>query len=333
MDVKQVAGVPTHVYSLSNSEGSSDAGPDCQPPLAVIIPGSPGMGHFYVPFASRLFQLGQGKYDVAVVSHAGHSPGHYKNTTDYGRAQRKENIPKGVESSDTINSESECSHQDCTTDWYSLQDQIEHKLVFIEQELKTRKSLILIGHSIGCWMILKMLPRLDPAKICRVFLLFPTIEKMALTPNGQSFTSYLWTSLRIPFTGLVWMASKLIPYGLKKIVVDRHFSTTPREHLDHMTQGVINIDEKSTYNILKMAKQEMAEVVEPPFDVIDENIDKITLYYGEGDKWNVASCYEDMTARYPDKDVHICKFDHAFVECASNEVAEFVQSKIISVNS
>ena len=39
-----------------------------------------------------------------------------------------------------------------------------------------------------------------------------------------------------------------------------------------ITQGVMNIDEKSMYNILQMAKQEMSEVVEPPLKAIDENI-------------------------------------------------------------
>ena len=59
----EVDGVPTHVFSLE-ATAENDT-------LLYIIPGSPGMGHFYIPFASRLFQLGKGAYDVSVVSHAG----------------------------------------------------------------------------------------------------------------------------------------------------------------------------------------------------------------------------------------------------------------------
>ena len=70
MEVTDIDGVPTHVFSLEASRGNDS--------LLYIIPGSPGMAHFYVPFATRLFQLGGGAYDVSVVSHAGHSPGVYK---------------------------------------------------------------------------------------------------------------------------------------------------------------------------------------------------------------------------------------------------------------
>ena len=64
-----MGGVPTHVLSLRNDP----AGDEAKVPLVVIVPGSPGMGHFYLPFAHKLFDLGEGRYDVSVVSHAGHS--------------------------------------------------------------------------------------------------------------------------------------------------------------------------------------------------------------------------------------------------------------------
>ena len=173
-----------------------------------------------------------------------------------------------------------------------------HKLAFIEEEGKAR---VLIGHSIGCWMILQMLRRMNTARIAKVFLLFPTIEKMGVTPNGRSMLSYLWSSLRKPFTGLVWLSSRLIPNVVKESVLSVHFDTTPRHNLQSIMQGVMNIDEKSMYNILQMAKQEMSVFVEPPLRAIDENIDKIVFYYGVGDNWNVESCYRDMASRYPGK--------------------------------
>ena len=264
------------------------------------------------------------KYDVSVVSHAGHSPGHYKveNSLD---SYRTAHVPL-----EALASESE-GDSGVATDWYTLQDQIAHKLAFLEHELHSRSSIILVGHSIGCWMILNLLPHLDSAKVKKVFMLFPTIEKMSLTPNAQSFTSYLWTSLRKPFTGLVWMASRLVPHGIKQVILYRYFHTTPSEHLDHIVQGVVGIDERSMYNILKMANQEMDEVVEPPLQVINDNVDKIVFYYGVGDRWNVDSCYTDMADRYPNNEVHLCKrgIHHAFVECSSNEMADFVHSKLI----
>jgi xanthine dehydrogenase/oxidase len=314
MEEKVVAEVPTHVLSLSGVPHREDI--NSKPPLLVIIPGSPGMGHFYVPFASKLFDLGLGRYDVSVVSHAGHSPGHYKGLANHEAPE--ENMRGGLSLQQQ-------------RDWYSLEDQITHKLAFIEKEGEGRDSIVLIGHSIGCWMILHMLQRMDTKRIAKIFLLFPTIEKMSASPNGQSMLQYLWSWLRKPFTGLVWLSSRFIPNLVKEKVLSMHFHTTPREHLQPIVQGVINIDEKSIYNILQMAKQEMSEVNDLPLHSIDRNVDKISFYYGVGDNWNMETSYRDMAARFPGKDVHLCEqnIQHAFVECSSDEMAEYVHSKLL----
>ena len=143
--------------------------------LLYIIPGSPGMGHFHVPFATKLFQLGGGTYDVSVVSHAGHSPGVYKQ----------------------LASEQE-------RDWFSLEDQVDHKLTFLQETAPNKASLYLVGHSIGCHVILKMLKHVAPSRVKKIILLFPTIEKMAITPNGIAQCP-LFSTLRSPFTAAVWL--------------------------------------------------------------------------------------------------------------------------------
>ena len=290
MEVTDVDGVPTHVFSLE-AAAENDT-------LLYIIPGSPGMGHFYIPFATRLFQLGKGAYDVSVVSHAGHSPGFYKQPDDEGR------------------------------DWYNLEDQIAHKLAFIEERTRHKKSLYLIGHSIGCYMILKMLNHIVPSRVKKAFFLFPTIEKMASTPNGIAQRP-LFTTLRLPFTGVVWLAGG-IPEIVRKQILRRWFYSAPHEHVDHICRAVMNIDSKSIYNILSMAEQEMNEVIELPIDIIREHIDKLVFYYGDSDRWNVESCYKDMAERFPGNDINLCSsgHSHAFVISSSDPMAEYVYDKL-----
>ena len=293
MQVEDVNGVPTHVFTLKSSVRNQT--------LLLVVPGSPGMGHFYIPFATRLFQRGNGAYDVSVVSHAGHSPG-------FARPE-----PSGEAGS---------------RNWYDLDDQIDHKMAYIEQQAADKDTLYLVGHSIGCYMILKMLKQITPEKVKKVILLFPTIEKMALTPNCKSFLP-LFTTFRYLFTGTVWLLS-YFPDIVRRFVVGQYFYTTPLEHLEHITLATMNIDGKSIHNILCMANQEMQEVADLPEQIIRENIDKLVFYYGIGDKWNVESCYEDMAKRFPGKDVNLCKkgYPHSFVETSSVEVAEFVFSKL-----
>lgn len=310
MQVEFINGIPTHVLSLRNDDKCSLNSPTTNNSLLLIVPGSPGMGHFYIPFATKLFQLGEGTYEVAVVSHAGHSPGHVK--------------PASTEQDGY---ESQAEIYSSAKDWYSLEDQIAQKMAFLQKHDK-KDSLYLVGHSIGCWMILQMLRQLDPFRVKKVVLLFPTVERMSATPNGQRLAS-LFTTWRTPFTGLVWLLS-CVPDWLRRYILSWYFHTTPGDHLQHVTQATLNIDSKSMHNILCMADQEMKVVVEPPLDVIDQNIDKIVFYYGSEDKWTLASCYEDMKSRHPDKDINLCTYGypHAFVEYASIEMAEFVFSRL-----
>ena len=294
MEVADVNGIPTHVFSLQSTAGNKA--------LFYIVPGSPGMGHFYVPFATRLFHLGKGAYDVSVVSHAGHSPGVYRQPDEEGR------------------------------DWYCLEEQIAHKLAYIEERAPNKESLYLVGHSIGCYMILKMLKHLAPSRIKKIFFLFPTIEKMGVTPNGRSQRP-LFTTLRSPFTGAIWLTSSL-PEFLKQPLLRRWFYTTPPDHVDYMCRAIMNIDNKSIHNILCMAEQEMNEVQELPVDIIREHIDKSVFYYGVGDRWNVESCYTDMAERFPGKDINLCTsgHSHAFVISSSDSMADYVFSKLPEEN-
>ena len=318
MNVEDINGIPTHVFSL---KADHYAGPR-NSSLLLVVPGSPGMGHFYIPFATKLFELGRGRYDVAVVSHAGHSPGHIRPSKV--EPLRPKDAPNRATASHV--SAEERSHGD--KDWYSLEDQIAHKLEYIRKHASSKDSLFLVGHSIGSWMILQMLQKLEPSRVKKIALLFPTIERMGITPNGQKLAP-LFSTLRCPFTALVWLVSSF-PNFFRRFILNRYFHTTPSDHVKHMSEATMNINSSSMYNILRMAYQEMDEVTEPPLHVIDEHIDKMVIYYGVGDRWTVESCYENMAARYPDKDVHLCSkgFPHAFVECASDEMAEFVYSKL-----
>ena len=310
MEVEEVNGVLTHVFSLTR-----DADRGVSRPLLMVVPGSPGMGHFYVPFATRLFQLARERADVCVVSHAGHSPGLRRSSCLRHFAAGKEVAtppPEGEE----------------TRDWFDLEDQVAHKMAYLEQRVRGREEVYLVGHSIGCYVILQMLELLSPLLVKKAVLLFPTIERMSETPNGQKLAP-LFNTYRHAATSLVGLLS-WCPEWLREFVLRQYLYTTPVEHLGHMTRALTNIDGHSMHNILCMAGQEMEEVAALPEDLIRQHIDKLVFYYGAEDSWTLKSCYQDMAKRFPDKDVHLCShgYPHAFVLTASNEMAEFVFSRL-----
>lgn len=54
----------------------------------------------------------------------------------------------------------------------------------------------LIGHSIGCWIILNMLKdNFIAKKVTKCYLLFPTIENMDISDNGWWFTKVVSFSI------------------------------------------------------------------------------------------------------------------------------------------
>ena len=310
MEVEDINGIPTHVFSLTSAaEGGRTR------PLVVVVPGSPGMTHFYVPFARRLFHLAGARLDVHVVAHAGHSPGFLRDgqTPDGPSDEATSSHPEGAE----------------PRDWFNLEEQIAHKLAFVARCTPAGRDLYLVGHSIGCHMVLAMLGRLPPAAVKRAVLLFPTIERMGDTPNGRKLTPLFSGRYRWALTSLVALLS-WCPEWLKVLLLRRYFHTTPRAHVEDMVRAVVNIDGCSMHNILCMAGQEMAEVREAPEELLHRHIDRLAFYYGTGDRWTLPSCYQDMAARFPDRDVNLCTqgHPHAFVETASDEMADFVLSRL-----
>jgi len=292
-----IEGAPTNVFTLRSDVQRSA--------LVLVVPGNPGISHLYIPFARKIFELGRKMLDVSVVSNAGQSPGCYKASSATG------------------------SYSSKASDWFCLQDQVKHKLAYLEQEAAERNSLILIGHSIGCLVVLKMMEKLDPTRVKKVILLFPVIERVALSPKARSKVSYLWSFLQGPFLIVAWIMFKLTPSFIWSYIWKYYFSKSPLEHFDCLTEGMMLLNEKCLYNLLQYARYEMNKIQEPPLDLISKNINKTVFYYGAKDSWNVENCYQNMAARYPGK-VHLLPphVKHAFVEHASDEVASLVHSNM-----
>lgn len=51
-------------------------------------------------------------------------------------------------------------------DVFGLDGQVEHKLAFIRTHVPRETSLVLVGHSIGCYIILEMMKRSPDLKVC-----------------------------------------------------------------------------------------------------------------------------------------------------------------------
>lgn len=238
-------------------------------------------------------------------------------------------------------------------DKYNLDAQVKHKvslkyffllqsvvnliffqLEFIETYVPNDVKIHLIGHSIGSWMIVEMLKR-DPSfrhRIQHSYLLFPTIERMAVSSNGFYFTKIfqrIWFLLRF----IVIIFSKL-PTFFQVFLLSIYFwlSSIPRHFLGTaLKYSRLTIMEK----VLFLADDEMKRVVELDSETLEtlrSNCQILKIYYGASDGWTPQKYSRQLKEKIPELDVEIdtCKFDHAFVIKSSEEVGRLVADWIMN---
>ena len=262
----------------------------------VVIPGNPGVSAFYIPFADQLFRLGGETIDVLVISHAGHSP------PDKHR--------------------------------FTLDEQLTHKLAVIDQLISRDEEhrLILIGHSIGAFLLLRMLDSLSP-RFDRAFLLFPTLEHMAQSDAGQHFQRWYFLSRLV-----VPLLSRVLPYllpcrWLQVKLVSFYLSDCPVNDRTILVNAVLDrlLHPLTLNNVLGMANEEMSVVQEREHRFIERHLPKLTFYYGERDHWVADDIPRRLKSIYPHGDIVLCahQYLHAFVLKHSKQLANFVFSRLI----
>uniref|UniRef100_A0A7M5VE20 Lipid droplet-associated hydrolase n=2 Tax=Clytia hemisphaerica TaxID=252671 RepID=A0A7M5VE20_9CNID len=298
--------------------------PDCKDnsdTVIVVIPGNPGAIEFYDRFMENLFQYC--KLPIFGISHAGHNL--IPSKSSLVRRVYKELNPN-IKSSD--------KHV------FTLEEQIEHKLAFIRQYIDPNKKIILIAHSLGSYITLKMLERLDSEEADRVkqiILLFPVFERTMETQSGRKWvplTQFLQRPV-IRTTKLV----ELLPQTVKKSLIDfiahqRRFSNDSKKSLSNGIDSLVTPN--GLRNMSQIAK-DLSKIgrIGDLENVIETFSERLTFYYGASDLWTPLSFYEEMKTRFPDIDIRLDGkgIDHAFVLSHSTLVApivgEILQEKIM----
>lgn len=195
---------------------------------------------------------------------------------------------------------------------------------FFEKYVPKDARVHLIGHSVGAYTVLQLLKHQEISdRVVSNYLLFPTIEYIADTPNGKFLTGIVrrLTTI-IVFLSLIFM---LLPTFLQTFLVYIYMKIEgiPKMHFKTIVYFVNpNILEK----VFAMAFDEMEVVKERDDDTIRANIKKIKIYYGANDGWVPVEYYERIKNDLPEVDAELCKrgFNHTFVFNTSREVANMV---------
>ncbi|XP_078397673.1 lipid droplet-associated hydrolase isoform X1 [Cetorhinus maximus] len=266
--------------------------------LFLIIPGNPGIVCYYKPFMQILYKILNQKYPIWAISHAGHCV-----------------PPEDIEMMEDIELE----------DVFGLNGQIEHKLTFLRKNVPKDIKLVLIGHSIGCHMILEMMKREPKLQVLKAVLLFPTIERMAESPQGKLMTPVLCKLRFLMYVPIYFLS--FVPESVKASLV--RWALQGLQSLDEATVSatlnLFNVD--CAANAMYMGSQEMMQVVQRDDSTIGQYLNKLIFYYGSNDHWCPVKYYEDMKRSFPDGTIHLCQkgIRHAFVLDANAEMAQMLK--------
>jgi len=263
--------------------------------IFILIPGNPGPAEFYEPFMESLYKSLSVEKDgltMCAISHAGHDTRH------------KKWLP--------------------TEDTYILEDQIQHKIDFIQQFIDHKTRVILIGHSIGCKVIKEIFKRNQDHHISDVYFLFPTIENMMKTDRGKE-VHLMTTHFRLPLIWTLTVLLAIIPKFVFRFLVRRYLSDSS----DAIHKAVFSLaNSNHVNNSLVMARDELEIVNDLDKEAIKNMVGKLRVYYGLTDGWCPLT-FRDNLLQVEGMDESIAVVDshgmeHAFVMRDGHKLGEVV---------
>ncbi|XP_022910348.1 lipid droplet-associated hydrolase-like [Onthophagus taurus] len=263
--------------------------------LIVVISGNPGITEFYIEFLDQLHA--KTNASIWILSHAGHE------------IVDKNNVPSRQGNKKV----------------YDLEGQIKHKRIFIEKYVLPKGiKFNLIGHSIGAYIILELLKNETiNSKVHHNYLLFPTIEYMAETPNGVFIMSILrpLKFLLLPLIYFIYILPMFIKIFLISLYIK--FADIPKRFINIVLEFV---HPYTFQNFCDMGMDEMYTVRARNDDIIKANLEKITLYYGKSDCWVPISYYDKIKKEIYGINAQLCdkNYKHAFVLHDSIEMGDLV---------
>ncbi|CAI5438690.1 unnamed protein product [Caenorhabditis angaria] len=262
--------------------------------VILMIPGNPGNEAFYAHFGREVLKNLEEKnnenqylfYTVSSINHV--KMPNYLNGT-YGHY---------------------------SNDRFSLEDQVTHKLDFVREHLPRGKEVYIFGHSIGSYMMLRILPNVlhEGFNVKKAVALFPTIQHMAASPNGKRLQTILSTlNTHDWFTKGATFWIDYLPICIKKWLIS--FNLRNENIPAEIHDATVEILHKDVFrNIVHMSNDELDFVVELDHKLL-ENRDLVHFYYGKKDGWCPVEHGLSMLELLGENQVTIDEDDceHAFV--------------------
>lgn len=210
---------------------------------------------------------------------------------------------------------------------YNLQGQLDHKIDFVNRFIPKSVNVYLIAHSIGAKICLDLLKHKQFSdQVRHVYLMFPVIERLGESRSGKlvpTFKRYFFL-LRASYNLFA-----LLPMSWRRAIVRWRCRKEgiPEKFLEIC---IANTNPSVLDRIWFMTLDEMEKVKEIDHETVQNNMNKLKLYYGVEDGWVRNEAYQEITEKFPGIDAELCNqgYAHAFVLNTSKEVASMVSQWI-----
>lgn len=323
-EVVNIACVPTRILSVrarasrpSKSSGAGSRGSHC-PPLCYIVPGNPGKATFYSSYMRHLWRVSGGSVDIVCVTHAGQDPGMFKSDLKLKQSDA------GANDADQANGSLRVENEQL---YFTVSDQVEHHANALRQLSKPNQPIVLLGHSMGSYLILKMCRTADiEQRVVRILHLLPCPAWMGSSPNGQRLTPFLTTLL--PWVPSIhWMAT-FLPHCLIRAAVRLHLYNVEKDFLEECVDIVMHtmVGENCAAAVAVTAAlggNETQVIKEFDFEMIRKVNRRSTFICSPTDGWFPMKRVEELQTEVPESDVRIVDdIPHAFCLHKSAETAE-----------
>lgn len=292
-----VAEIPTHIMTWG--KWLDDPFKPDEKEICVCVTGNPGLPGFYSTFLSTIYDSLDKKMPVWVIGLAGHNE----------PPETSDKVMPALQDNEKM---------------FDLQGQVYHKASFIENYVPKDVKIHLIGHSIGSWLILELFKKPSiKERIHRSYLLFPTFERMAASPNGHFFTTLFPRLNRVAYW-LYWFIS-LLPDTVKIFLISIYFAIF-RIPKHFVGTALKYIKPTVVEKVIYLANEEMERVKEADIGIIEANKKMLKFYYGTTDGWVPVQYYYDLKDRVPDVNAELCTrgMAHAFVLRSGPEMGYLV---------
>nr|XP_023888099.1 lipid droplet-associated hydrolase-like [Quercus suber]POE66618.1 lipid droplet-associated hydrolase [Quercus suber] len=262
----------------------------------LFIPGNPGVVAFYKDFVESLYEFLEGRVSVTAIGHTSHT----KKNWDHGRL-------------------------------FSLEEQIDHKMDFIKQELENIEvPIILVGHSIGSYMAIDIFRR-SLEKVTYCIGLYPFLEinpESMMQPIIRKIAASQVLSVAI---SLIIASLKFLPsWALRLIVTNSLGKSWSAAALEATCSHLVQYH--TIRNSLFMTMTEFQKLTETPdWAFMRENREKLAFLFGVDDHWAPLQMFEEISNQVPGITLSTeSNHTHTFscTEAGSSFVAKYVASLI-----